>query len=165
MPCTCIFFLLTLQFMGLWSHPIVLLSFSLPVFDTHCPHRMWSRVYETVERPSVSVLSIERSSGVRRVCHWAPDEQEISIDCCSAPLQQAPALSSCGASARCSAANSGSVVLTAEVGSWTQTCLCRRIKIVTRNAQPSIEHTSSLLLPCETNFARSGLLQVPLFST
>ena len=40
---------------------------------------MRSRVYETVERPSVrlSVTSIDSSSGGGRVCCWAPRGQEI----------------------------------------------------------------------------------------
>ena len=93
-----------------------------------CPHNMRSRVYETV-CPSVclSVQSIDSSSGVW-VCCWAPGRpggQEISIDCCMARWQQAPALSSNGTTARRLAANAGSVKLTADVGSWTETCLNR----------------------------------------
>ena len=60
-----------------------------------------SRVYETVERPSVcrSVrLSVPSTDcGVQRVCCWAPRRQEISIDSVR----------------RRSAANAGSVMLTA----------------------------------------------------
>ena len=41
-------------------------------------HTARSRVYVTVERPSV--LSFDSSSGMRRVCCWAPCGQEMSID-------------------------------------------------------------------------------------
>ena len=80
-------------------------------------------------RPPVrlSVPSIKSNSGVRGVCCWAPCEQEISVDSCGRAagnvLQHVPALSSNGAAARRSAANAGSVTLTADEGGWTQTCL------------------------------------------
>ena len=80
----------------------------------HCTHNMRSNVYETVERPSVRpsvrrsvpLPSIDSSSGVRPVCCWAPRGQEISVD----------------SRRRRSAANAGSVMLTAEGRGWTQTC-------------------------------------------
>ena len=71
-------------------------------------------IYETVERPSVPLFD---SSGVRRVCCWAPCGQEISRQ------QRAPAPSSNSAQAWRLTASVGSVVLTAEGRGWTQTCL------------------------------------------
>ena len=75
------------------------------------------------DRESVcpSVPSIDSSSGVRRVCCWAPRGRDISIDCCTARLQAAAGTTCC----RCrrSAANAGSATLTADVGGSTQTCL------------------------------------------
>ena len=50
-------------------------------------------VYVTTRCPSVclsvrlSVPAIDRCCIVRRVCCWAPGEQEISIDCCTAGAQ------------------------------------------------------------------------------
>ena len=77
----------------------------------HCAHSMWSRVYKTVRCPSVrlsvsqSVPSVERSSGVRRVCCWAPYAQKISID--SAGRQRrAPGSSSAAARDRSTALSS-----------------------------------------------------------
>jgi len=48
----------------------------------HCLHSMWSRVYETADRPSVclSVPSVNSSSGVWRVCCWAPCLHDISCN-------------------------------------------------------------------------------------
>ena len=92
--------------------------FSVP--SRHCPHNMQSRVYATVRRPSVClsvclfVLSFARCMLLLQVFCWAPDGQEISIDCC-------PALSSSGSAAQCSAANADSATFTAAAGSWTQT--------------------------------------------
>jgi len=67
-----------------WSHNAVV-----------CLHTMQSRVYETVGCPSVCLsicLSIcpilRRSRGVRQVCCCGPCRQAISIDCCTARLQQ-----------------------------------------------------------------------------
>ena len=79
----------------------------------HYPHSM----KRSSIRPSVclsvclslrlSVPSINSSSGVRRVCCWAPCGQEISIN---------------SAAARRSAANADSVTFTAAVGGWSLTC-------------------------------------------
>jgi len=73
-----------------------------------------ARVNETVECPSVSVPPIDRSSGVRRVCCWAPGRQGIglSLDRCTSRPRWAALLSAVA-----------SVMLTADVGSRTQTCL------------------------------------------
>ena len=60
---------------------------------------------------SQSVPSVERSSGVRRVCCWAPYAQKLSIDSAGRPAAAAPQP---GAAARRSAANAGNVTLTAE---------------------------------------------------
>ena len=84
----------------------------------HWAHSMRSRVYKTVRCPFVrlsvsqSVTSVERSSGVRRVCCWAPYAQKISIDSAVRPAAAAPQP---GAAARRSAANAGNVMLTAEL--------------------------------------------------
>ena len=47
----------------------------------HYSHGIWSKVYETVGRPSVC-LSVRPTirTQLRRVCCWAPCRQEISID-------------------------------------------------------------------------------------
>ena len=85
----------------------------------HCAHSMRSRVYKTVRCPSVrlsvsqSVPTVERSSGVRRVCCWAPYAQKISIDGGKRPT--AATAPQPGAAARRSAANAGNVMLTAEL--------------------------------------------------
>jgi len=82
----------------------------------HCLHSM----QRSGIRPSVgpSVVSTDRCSSVRRVCCWAPGVQEM-IDCC-------PGLGAQQQRRRSStvpqAANAGSSTLTADVGSWTQTC-------------------------------------------
>ena len=78
---------------------------------------MRSRVYVTVECPSVrlSVPSIDSSSGVQRVCCWAPCGLEIAID----------------SRRRRSVANAGSIVLTTEERSWPRSCH-ERVKICLR---------------------------------
>ena len=84
----------------------------------HCAHSMQRRVYKTVRCPSVrlsvsqSVPSVERSSGVRRICCWAPYAQKISINSAGRPAAAAPQP---GSAARRSAANAGNVMLTAEL--------------------------------------------------
>ena len=82
----------------------------------HCPHSMRSRVYVTVGRPSVrpSVPSIDSSNGGRRVCCWALCGQEISNDSWRAE--------GAGCRRRRSAANAGSVMLTANGGGSKQAC-------------------------------------------
>jgi len=71
-----------------------------------CPHSMRTRVYATVESPSVrlSVPSIDNSNGCRWLCCWAPCGQETSIDsyeraaapCCRrAGAQQQMRVTSC----------------------------------------------------------------------
>ena len=83
-----------------------------------CAHSMRSRVYKTVRCPPVrlsvrqSVPSVKRSSGVRRVCCWAPYAQKISIDSAGRP---AAAALQPGSAARRWAANAGNVMLTAEL--------------------------------------------------
>ena len=92
----------------------------------HCLHSMWSRVYETVQRPSVHLcLSVPLfDCGMRRVCCWAPCRQEILINSSSAGI------TSGGSAARCSAANAGSVTFIADMGNWTWTCfLCSNVRI------------------------------------
>ena len=73
----------------------------------HCPRGMRSRVYVTIGCPSVRLFgpSFNRRCGVRRVCCRAPRGQNTSID---SGGSQRPA-------ARRSAANAGSVLLTAEL--------------------------------------------------
>jgi len=67
-----------------------------------CPHRMRSRVYVTVGRPSVrlspcpSVPPFCLRTPLPRVCCCGPGEQEISIDCCTAGAQQQSRRSKCG---------------------------------------------------------------------
>ena len=54
-------------------------------------------------RPSVSqsVPSVERSSGVRRVCCWAPYAQKISIDSAGRPAAAAPQPGAAALSSKC----------------------------------------------------------------
>ena len=68
---------------------------------------------------SVCLSHLSIASSVRYVCCWAPRGQAISLDCCTAHMQQAPS-SNCAAAARRtaarrSAANASSVTFTAAV--------------------------------------------------
>ena len=93
----------------------------------HCSHciSLRCRVYVTVRHPSVR-LSV-------RLSHHSPSPLSPALRCrgfaavrpagrrCRSIAEQ-PGLSSSGPAARRSAANASSVTLTADVGSWIQTC-------------------------------------------
>jgi len=70
-------------------------------------------------RPSVPLADAHRCCGFTAFCFCGPGGQEISIYCCTAG---GPAVSSSRAAAWRAAANAGSATLSADVGSWTQTC-------------------------------------------
>jgi len=98
---------------------------SLPVNATTRGNHRWhfscsmrSRIHITVGCPSdcLSVPSVDLCSSVRCVCCWVPRGQEISID-----RSNSAAAARCTA-ARRSSANASSVVFTAAVEGWTQTC-------------------------------------------
>ena len=114
------------EFSFVHNFDVTILIFILLLYSTcnvwRCAQSMPSRVYETIGRPSVclsvrlSVPSLASRTRLVRVCCCAPGGQEIPIDCCTA-------LSSSCAAARRTAANAGSVTLSADVGSWTRTDL------------------------------------------
>ena len=85
-----------------------------------CSHSMRSRVYETVDRPSVrsSVAACGGFAAERRGCR----RYRLTAAGAGRPAAVAPQN---GAAARCSAANASNVTLTADVGCWTQTYLLR----------------------------------------
>ena len=82
----------------------------------------------------LSVLSIDRCSSMRRVCCLGPRGQAISIDCCTARLQQArppfdPYL--CIAAWWRSAADASSVMFPAAVAGWTHRLVYIAVAVIT----------------------------------
>jgi len=110
-----------------------------------CPHSMWSRVYVAVRRPSVrlSVPSFDRSSGVRRVCCWAPCGQEISINSGGCRVTSPQHV----AAPRHSAGNAGSAVFTAKLRRLNTDLLKSKLScFVDRGSTVSISSGSSTML-------------------
>ena len=103
-----LFLVLDMQFMRIKMYIMSSLSAKLCMQDYwHCSHSMLSRLYETVERPSVRPFhhsaATRRCGGFAALCPYI----YISIDCCTAGArQQRRALSRCQRN-------------------WTQTCLKR----------------------------------------
>jgi len=98
----------------------------------YCVHNMRSRVYKTVRclSDSQSVPSVERSSGVRRVCCWAPYAQKISSDSAGRPAAAAPQP---GAAARAQQQMRAMSCWQPNLRGWTQTWVTfyfRPIKIL-----------------------------------
>ena len=92
-------------------------------FCWRCPHSMRSRVYVTARCPSVSLfvrpsVPFARCNSVRLVCCCGSGKNRKYrlIAARPAPRQHEVA-------ARRSAANAGSATFTADLGSWTQTCM------------------------------------------
>ena len=110
------------------------------------------RVHEAIERPSVR-CPIDRSRQRRAAslllsAWWAGYIDRLRHGAYSwRAVQQAPVLSSKGAAARRSAANAGSVTLTADVGSWPQTCYVRII-IDELLTTPAWVKTTTVIIDC-----------------